>query len=192
MHPFQDDTGQTWELSLTVGALRRVKGFLPDVDLLRIDEEPTCSTCQGTSPPDVPCEACGGAGKGPPLLATLSGNPVLVCEILCCVIKPQLDALGIAPDQFYDRMAGPGLRAGLAAFWQELDDFFQQLGRSDLSQLAKVPCKLLAELVSLNRSAIEAWETERQQNRHRTPTNAATDGSSSTGSPASSESIPTP
>jgi len=186
MKVFQDDQGHEWELSINVGSIRRVKAHFPDVDLLKIDERDPAAV--QPPPPDPqnppPWEA-------PPLQARLTLDVVLVCECICCILKPQLDAKNVTPDQFYEQMAGAGLRNGLAAFWGDLDDFFLSLGRSDLSGLAKVQLKLLAEIVSANASAIEAWETQRTQATSQPP-NALTHGNSSTVSPASSASTPTP
>jgi len=184
MHVFKDDTGEAWELAITVGALRRVKAYLPGIDLLKIDEPDPAAR-----PPEGLSEDERKKWEAPPLNLRLTMEPVLVCECICCVLKPTLDTQGLGPDDFYERMAGAGLRDGLAAFWEDLDDFFQSLGRSDLSALAKAQRKLLAEIVSGNRSAIEAWD----QSRTNSPSqNGSTPGNSSTDSPASSASTPPP
>lgn len=187
MRVFKDDEGNAWELAITVGALRRVKAYLPGVDLLKIDEpDPSVQMPAGLS------DEAQKKWEAPPLNLRLTIEPVLVCECICAILKPTLDAKGLGPDDFYDKMAGPGLYVGLAAFWEDLDHFFQSLGRDDLAQLAKVQRKLLAEIVSENRSAIEAWDQSRTPTTKPPNPSASTPGSSSTDSPASSASTPSP
>ena len=154
MRTFKDDKGQAWDLAVTVGGIRRIKAALPDVDLLKIDEpDPAC-----TRPTDAPKE-----WEAPALQIRLSLDSILVCEIIALLLKPQIEAQGRTAEDFFENMAGRGLREGLAAFWGDLDDFFQSLGRSDLASLASAHCKLLAEIVQGNKSAIEAWEAQQEE-----------------------------
>jgi len=108
MKTFTDNTGRKWQVAVTVDTIKRVKA-LRDVDLLESVE-----------------------GK---LLDRLIGDPVLLCDILFVVCKPQADEAGITDEQFGQAMAGDAIDAATAAFLEALVGFFPP-SRRRLLQMA--------------------------------------------------------
>jgi hypothetical protein len=147
MQIFTDDQGQAWTLAITVGSLKRLKALLPEMDLLNMD---------------------------PALAARLSVDPILLCDVLYALVKPQADALGISDAQFGERL-GLSLGKAISAFWLDLTDFFQGLDRQDQARVLTTLQEILRGVIERNAAAIEQYQ----------------ESSSSTGSPASLASTPT-
>ena len=168
MKTFADSAGRTWTVAINVDAIKRVKGLL-SVNLLDAIE-----------------------GK---LLERLVADPVLLCDILFCLCKPQADAQGVKDEDFGRSMAGDAIDAATTAFLEELVSFFPK-GRREL--LAKALGKLRKlESIALGaaQDRLDSPELEERlrkmlQESDLSPEKAA--GSSSGNSPASSESIPAP
>ena len=112
MKTFTDNAGRSWNVSVTVDAVKRVRSLLA-VDLM---------------------EAAGGK-----LIQQLSDNPVLLCDVIYCVIKPQADEKEITDEDFGKAMAGDAIDQATAAFLEELVNFFPSRKRE---MLAKVLTKL--------------------------------------------------
>jgi hypothetical protein len=127
MQIFTDDQGQTWTLAINVGALKRQKAMLPDLDLLNMD---------------------------PPLAAKLAVDPFLLCDVLFVLLKPQADELGITDVQFGERM-GLSLGSAIKAFWQDLSDFFRSLERQDQAQVLTTLQQILREAIEHNAAATD-------------------------------------
>ncbi len=160
MQTVPDSAGRTWELAITIDAIKRVKAALPDVDLLALDD-----------------------GQ-PPLVARLSVDVVLLCDVIFALIKPQTDAKGVANQQLGQAMGGAEVAAAMKAFWSELHDFFRQLDRSDLCRIVTTQQKMLAGIVEQQDRRMAAIDLDQliaaKLSRPSPP------GNSSTGSPASS------
>ncbi len=111
MKTFTDNAGNTWSLSITVDAVKRVRSLL-SVNLMDVIE--------GT------------------LLEKLSEDPVLLCDVLFAVVKPEADAKGITDEQFGRAMGGDAIEAATAALLDDLVDFFPSQRRKLLGRaLAK-------------------------------------------------------
>jgi len=107
-----------------VDAVKRVKGLL-DVDLLTAIE-----------------------GK---LLERLADDPVLLCDVIYAVCKPQADQQGVTDEQFGQAMAGDAIDAASMALLEELVDFFPQRRRAVLA-------KAIAKLRKLEGMTLQAAE----------------------------------
>ena len=171
MHIFKDRSGTEWTLDITVAAIKRVKALSKEagepIDLTRFDEP---------------------AAEGqPPLASRLTVEPLLLCDIIFWLVKPDADRRDVVADDFAAVMGGEALGHAFRAFWEEITDFFRQLNRSDLVKLAESQKAVLQTIVDERAAEIEAWQKDCQA-EHQPPV----DGSSSTGSPESSESTPTP
>ena len=103
MKTFTDRTGRSWNVEITVSALKRVRD-LAKLDLGQIAEEP--------APGVVPL------GRRLDDLATLG-------EVLFALVKPQADAQKVSQEDFLDALDGPAMGRASAAFWPELDCFFR-------------------------------------------------------------------
>jgi hypothetical protein len=107
MKTFTDNAGRTWTVTVNVDSIKRVKSLL-DVNLLEAIE-----------------------GK---LLEKLVADPVLLCDILYCLCKPQADAQHVADEDFGRAMAGDAIDAATTALLEELADFFPRPKRELLQK----------------------------------------------------------
>jgi hypothetical protein len=120
VHSFFDSATpqRTWNVSLNIATIKRVKGSSLGLDLIEINQP-------------VP----GPEGKiekdAPPLILQLATDPCLLCDVLYVLCKPDADKLQITDEQFGQSMGGNALRDGQKALFEELTDFFQQLGRTE-------------------------------------------------------------
>ena len=97
MKTFTDNTGRAWTLAINVDAIKRVKA-LAKVDLLEAVE-----------------------GK---LIERLVSDPVLLCDVVYTLCKPQADQLDVSDEDFGRAMAGDAIEQATAAMLEELVDFF--------------------------------------------------------------------
>jgi hypothetical protein len=118
MHAFSDTTGRQWDLSLTIGAAKRVKGLL-NVDLLDL------------------------AGGNPPLITRLHTDAMLLVDVIFALLKPQADAAGITAEQFGEALGGDAAWNAYQAFAAELEDFFRQFHRPDLERTVAINRRLM-------------------------------------------------
>ena len=107
MKSFQDNEGRRWDLALSVDAVKRVKA-LTEIDLLEAVD-----------------------GK---LLERLAGDPVLLCDVIYAVCKPQADQSNITDEQFGRAMAGDAIDAATTALLEELVGFFPSRRRAVLQK----------------------------------------------------------
>ena len=107
MKTFTDNAGRTWTVTVNVDSIKRVKSLL-SVNLLEAIE-----------------------GK---LLEKLVADPVLLCDILYCLCKPQADAQAIKDEDFGRAMAGDAIDAATTALLEELADFFPRPKRELLQK----------------------------------------------------------
>jgi hypothetical protein len=122
MQTFTDAAGRTWSLAVNVDAIKRVKA-LAGVNLLDVVE-----------------------GK---LIERLVTDPVLLCDVLYALAKPEADAKGVTDEEFGRSMAGDAIDLATQALLEELVSFFPK-GRRDLLR------KALAKLRTFEAMAIQA------------------------------------
>lgn len=112
MHKFKDCEGREWGIAINVSAVKRVKDAL-QLDLLDVAD-----------------------GK---LLAELSDDPMLLCNVLFVLCEKQCEANGVSDEQFGEGLAGDSIADATKALMEELVDFFPPGRREILSHaLAKV------------------------------------------------------
>ena len=126
MKTFNDNAGRTWTVTINVDAIKRVKSLL-SVNLMEAVE-----------------------GK---LLEKLISDPVLLCDVIYAVCKPEADAKSVTDEDFGRAMAGDAIDGGTTALLEELCDFFPQ-GRRKLLR------KALEKLRKLESMALAAAETK--------------------------------
>jgi len=162
MKTFTDSAGRVWTVAVNVDAIKRVQALV-QVNLLEAIE-----------------------GK---LLERLSTDPVLLCDILFALVKPEAEAKSVSDQDFGRAMAGDVLDMATTALLEELVDFFPSGKRRLLSQaLAKLK-KLEALAIDVTSRKLDSDELERQLLAELEVALAAPGGSSGN-SPASSASIP--
>ena len=135
MKTFNDNAGRTWTVTVNVDAIKRVKSLL-SVNLMEAVE-----------------------GK---LLERLVSDPVLLCDVIYAVCKPEADAKGVSDEDFGRSMAGDAIDLATTAMLEELCDFFP-IGRRTLLRKALVKLRKLESMVLAAAEArLESPEIERQ------------------------------
>ena len=165
MKTFNDNAGRTWTVAINVDAIKRVKSLL-SINLLEAVE-----------------------GK---LIEQLVSDPVLLCDVLYVLCKPEADAKSVTDEDFGRAMAGDAIDHGTTCLLEELVDFFPQAKRQVLA-------KALAKLKAFQTKAVETASKrldDPKLDRHLEQIlsgdglPALTPGDSSGNSPASSASSP--
>ena len=124
MKPFTDASGRTWELTVVVSAVRRVRDLL-GVDLMDV--------------------------AGGDLLERLADDPVLLVDMLYVLVKPQADAKGVSDEDFGRAMVGGVLDEATSALMKELLDFFPSAQRA--RALGKMARKIEAQQAAVTEAA---------------------------------------
>lgn len=125
MKTFNDNAARSWTVQVNVDAIKRVRD-LAQVNLLEVVE-----------------------GK---LLERLISDPILLCDVIYCLCKPEADTKGVTDVDFGRAMAGDAIDGATTALLEELVDFFPQAKR-------RVLAKALAKLQKLQTAALAAVET---------------------------------
>ncbi len=94
MRTFKDNAGRTWTVSVDVAAVKRARS-LAGVDMLDLT---------GT-------------------MSRIEKDPVVVCDTLWAIVKPQADHAGIDEESFFSSLAGDCIEAAARALLAELVDF---------------------------------------------------------------------
>jgi hypothetical protein len=98
MPKFTDTTGREWKVEITIATVKRVRNEFNDVDLVNIFD--------------------GG------LLQRLANDPVLLCDVLYVICKPQAVERGVTDEQFGEAMGGDTIENATSAFMEGLTAFF--------------------------------------------------------------------
>ena len=115
MKTFTDNAGRTWTIQVNVDAMKRVKSLL-SVDLMEAVD-----------------------GK---LLPRMLDEPILLCDIIYALCKPQADAASITDEDFGRAMAGDAIDLATQSLLEELVDFFPQRRRALLTKVLEKLRKL--------------------------------------------------
>jgi hypothetical protein len=108
MKTFTDNAARAWTIQVNVDALKRVKSLL-EVDLMEAVD-----------------------GK---LLQRMLDEPILLCDIIYALCKPQADAASVTDEDFGRAMAGDAIDNATQALLEELVDFFPQRRRALLTKV---------------------------------------------------------
>lgn len=165
MKTFNDNAGRTWTVAINVDAIKRVKSLL-GANLLEAVE-----------------------GK---LIERLVSDPVMLCDVLYVLCKPEADSKQVSDEDFGRAMAGDAIDLGTTCLLEELVDFFPLAKRQVLA-------KALAKLKTFQTKAVETaskrlddpkLDRQLEQILSGDGLPALTPGDSSGNSPASSASNP--
>jgi len=125
-----------WEVSVNVGTIKRVKSLLK-LDLMEVFAD---------------------GGK---LLDRLLTDPVLLCDVVFVMCKPQADSLGVSDEAFASAMGGDALAAATQALLEELADFFRgKTGQDVFGQIVKKLRTTQSYAAKLVMDRLEAPETD--------------------------------
>ncbi len=97
MKTFVDSAGRTWTVAITVATVKRVRGLLNE-DLLDVEQ----------------------------VFPRLLVDPILLCDVLYCVCKPEADARQISDEDFAASLSGDVIARAKEAIVEELIDFFHE------------------------------------------------------------------
>ena len=115
MKSFTDNTGRTWTLVVNVATIKRVRA-LCGVDLNSIveveDGKPSAK-----------------------LLERLSGDPVLLVDVLYAVCRPECEQKGVSDEDFGAAMAGDAVEHATDALLDEIVDFFPAAKRKAFQRI---------------------------------------------------------
>jgi hypothetical protein len=154
---FNDNAGRTWTIAINVDAIKRVRSLL-DVDLLEIVE-----------------------GK---LIEKLIRDPVLLCDVVYAVCKPETDAKSVSDEEFGRAMAGDAIEHATKALLEDLVGFSPSpRDRANLQRVLATTWNVMDRARDLVEKRLESGELEKVVERA-----LANAGSSSGAAPASSES----
>lgn len=106
MKSFADNAGRTWAVQVNVDTIKRVQGLL-DVNLLDVVDGD--------------------------LIERLVADPVLVCDVVYVVCKPEADKQGVSDEEFGRAMAGDAIHNAADALLAEIVDFFPPAKRKILA-----------------------------------------------------------
>ncbi len=160
MKTFKDNAGREWTVEINVAALKRIRS-LTGTDLLEVI-------------------------SGGELLERLMRDPVLLCDILFALVKPQADQRQISDESFGAAMAGDAIDSATAALLDELVAFCPSpRDRANLGRVLLVVRQAMDKASDVVEARLEGGEIERIVNE---ALKAATSGNSSGAAPASSAS----
>ena len=130
MHTFTDTEKRTWELKLTIGGVKRVRGLLK-INLL--------NPLGGARPGDSK-----GRPRRPPLITRLQLDMALLIDTVFALVKPAADELGVTDEQFGEALGGDAAYDAYQAFMAEWRDFFQRLRRETEAKAIAAQIELVA------------------------------------------------
>ncbi len=161
MKQFTDNAGRTWTIAINVDAIKRVKGML-DVNLLEIVE--------GT------------------LIERLIRDPVLLCDVVYVVCKPEADEKNVTDEDFGRAMAGDAIEHATKAVLEELVGFSPSpRDRANLTRVLETTWRVMDKARDMVEAKLTSSELEK------TIEQALQNASDSSGSvPVSSVSNPVP
>ena len=135
MRVFKDNAGRSWSVCINVDAIKRVRKLL-DVNLLEI-----------------------ASGQ---LIEQLANDPVLLCNVLYVVVKPEADAQKISDEDFGRAMAGDAIEHATTAFLEELVDFFPSGRRRVLAKAMGKLRTLQSRLLTLAEEQLDSPQIDAQ------------------------------
>ncbi len=168
MRQFKDNSGRTWTVEINVATLKRVRG-LTGVDLMQVIE--------GT------------------LIEKLIRDPVLLCDVVYAVCKPEADAATprVSDEEFGKAMAGDAIDAATSALLDELISFCPSpRDRANLGRVLQATNRVLDKARDLTEQRIATLTSEGELDKlvSRVLFEGAMPGDSSTSAPEPSASTP--
>lgn len=165
MRQFKDNAGRTWTVDINVATLKRVRG-LTGVDLMQVIE--------GT------------------LIEKFIRDPVLLCDVVYAVCKPEADLAKVSDEEFGKAMAGDAIEAATGAVLDELISFCPSpRDRANLGRVLQATNRVMEKARDVTEKRIETLTSEGELDKLVNRL-LETSGSSSTSAPEPSASTPGP
>ncbi|MCP4594504.1 MAG: hypothetical protein GY842_27550 [bacterium] len=161
MKTFTDNASRSWTVTINVDAIKRVRDLL-GVDLLQIVE--------GT------------------LIEKLIRDPVLLCDVVYVVCKPEADQKGVSDEDFGRAMAGDAIEHATKALLEELVGFSPSpRDRENLGRVLETTWRVMDRARDLIEQKLTSGQLDAQIEQA-----LANVAGSSGSAPASSDSTPAP
>lgn len=112
MKAFKDSAGRVWQIEITIDAVKRVR------DLLGLDLLDQASDTEKV-----------------PAITKIGTDIVALIDTIFVILKPQADAANISDVDFARAIGGRAALDAQTAFYEELADFFQSMGRPDKTKI---------------------------------------------------------
>jgi hypothetical protein len=167
MRSFKDNQGRQWSVDINVTTIKRVRGLTGE-DLMQVIE--------GT------------------LIEKLIRDPVLLCDVVYAICKPEADTRSVSDEEFGKAMAGDAIEAATTAVLEELVGFCPSpRDRANLGRVLQATRKVMDRARDLVEKKLDSGELDRLADRLLAEGSPeATAGSSSISAPESSVSTPAP
>jgi hypothetical protein len=143
MKCFKDNQNRNWTIVVNVAAVKRVRSLL-DINLLdvvKLDDK---------NKPNVD------------LLEQLASDPVLLCDVIYCICKPDADAQNISDEDFGNAMGGDAIEHATTALLEELVDFFPEAKRLVLRKLMNAGEKVKLQMEKALKLELENPQLEKE------------------------------
>lgn len=141
MKTFNDNSGRTWNVEVNVAAVKRVRS-LTDANLLQVVDDP------------------GG------LIERFIRDPVLLCDVVYAVCKPQADEREITDEEFGRAMAGDAIEHATAALLEELVSFSPSpRDRRNLGRVLEATRRVMDKARDLIETRLDSGEIDRAMER---------------------------
>ena len=134
MATFTDAKDREWAVEVTVGTIKRVRSLI-DVDLLDLSD-------------------------GSNMITRLAIDPILLCNVLFVVCKPQADEAGVTDEQFGEALFGDALEAATNAMLEALVSFFPPRQRPALMRALEKMQELTEMGVAAAEKILESGQVE--------------------------------
>ncbi len=135
MRSFKDNAGRQWSVEINVAALKRVRG-LTGTDLMQVIE--------GT------------------LIEKLIRDPVLLCDVVYALCKPEADTRSVSDEEFGKGMAGDAIEAATTAVLEELVGFCPSpRDRANLGRVLQATTKVMERARDLVEKKLDSGELDR-------------------------------
>jgi len=135
MRSFKDNAGRQWSVEINVAALKRVRG-LTGTDLMQVIE--------GT------------------LIEKLIRDPVLLCDVVYALCKPEADTRSVSDEDFGKAMAGDAIEAATTAVLEELVGFCPSpRDRANLGRVLQATTKVMERARDLVEKKLDSGELDR-------------------------------
>jgi hypothetical protein len=135
MRSFKDNAGRQWSVEINVAALKRVRG-LTGTDLMQVID--------GT------------------LIEKLIRDPVLLCDVVYALCKPEADTRSVSDEDFGKAMAGDAIEAATTAVLEELVGFCPSpRDRANLGRVLQATTKVMERARDLVEKKLDSGELDR-------------------------------
>ncbi len=138
MHSFTDSEGRTWEIKLTFGSIKQLKESSLSIDLLDLE------------------------GGEPPLITRFATDIELLINSIYVLVKTQAEKVGVSDEKFGLSLDGQAILQAHNAFYEELQYFFQNSGRTDRVKAIAAQKVMIEHAIKMADAKVSQIDPERE------------------------------